>query len=117
MERKRKKSKCNGNSNSQYGDLSTAAAKCAAFGRDDRDLGEVGESTAKATADSLREWEKRNKFDGKGRSGFPLGMEKKSNDKGRSWCDMDGNAWNCPASNNKSGLECLPSNIMAAESV
>ena len=75
MERKRKKSKCNGNSNSQYGDLSTAAAKCAAFGRDDRDLGEVGESTAKATADSQREWEKRNKCDGKGRSGFPLGME------------------------------------------
>jgi len=56
-------------------------------------------ATAKAEADSLWEW------------------KKKSNDKGRSWCDMDGNAWNCPASNNKSGLECLPSNIMAAESV
>ena len=39
---------------SQYGDLSTAAAKCAASGRDDGVWGEVGRATA--DADSLREW-------------------------------------------------------------
>jgi len=51
---KARRARATATTKSQYGDLSTAAAKCAPSGRDDSVWGEVGRATA--DADSLREW-------------------------------------------------------------